>query len=74
MNLFLRYIAGVNGVGSQTLKAEKIMNVLSSISKKEGLYFLKLIDHKITIGAREKIFNSAKAKVKLDEGGKSETS
>lgn len=72
VNLFLRYIAGVNGVGSQALKAEKIMNVVSSISKKEGVYFLKLIDHKITIGAKEKTFNSAKTKAKLDEGVKTE--
>lgn len=66
MNLFLRYIAGVVGVGSQALKSEAILNLVLSISKKEGVYLLKLIDHKITIGAKEKTFNSAKAKAKID--------
>ena len=37
------------------------------MSKKEGVYFLKLIDHKITIGAREKTFKKAKSKPSTDE-------
>lgn len=60
VNLFLRYIAGVSGTGSQAEKSQKIIDVVSAVSTLEGIYFLKLIDHKITIGAKEKTFRNAK--------------
>jgi ATP-dependent DNA ligase len=60
VNLFLKYIGGVSGTGSQGEKSQKIIDTVEKISKKEGVYFLKLIDHKITIGAKEKTFKNAK--------------
>jgi hypothetical protein len=60
VNIFLKYIAAVSGTGSQTEKSQKIIDVVEQVSRKEGVCFLRLIDHKITIGARGKTFKNAK--------------
>ena len=60
VNTFLKYIAEVKGPGSRKEKPEKILEVVQKVSKLEGLYFLRIIDHNLTIGAKAKTFKKAK--------------
>ena len=60
VNTFVRYIGEVKGIGSRGEKAQKIIDVVEKVSKLEGLYFLRLIDNNLTIGAKAKTFRKAK--------------
>ena len=57
INIFLKYISLLEGKGSSEERIRKILTLMEGLSKLEGLYFLKIIDKKLTIGATSKTFN-----------------
>jgi ATP-dependent DNA ligase len=56
VNLFLRYLSSVEGKGSQGDKIKKIIEFGKNVSVLEGIFLLKLIEKKLTIGASKKTF------------------
>jgi ATP-dependent DNA ligase len=63
VNLFLRYLCALEGTGSATEKAQKIISFGSNASVLEGIFLLKLIERKLTIGASNKTFRKANQRV-----------
>jgi len=53
----------LTGTGSQTEKASKIIELGKKISVAEGIYLLKILDRKLTIGAGSKTFKKTKITV-----------
>lgn len=53
-------MVALTGNGSQSEKAEKILELGKKVSVAEGIYLLKILDRKLTIGAGSKTFKKTK--------------
>jgi hypothetical protein len=68
INLFIRFLVARVGAGAQNEKAQKIIDLGEKISMVEGEYLLKIVDRKLTVGAKAKTFSRAKRQTQEEEG------
>lgn len=67
VNLFIRFLVARVGTGAQNEKAQKIIDLGEKVSMIEGEYLLKIVDRKLTVGAKAKTFSRAKRQPTLKE-------
>ena len=59
VHVFLRYLGALKGNGSQMERIQKVVKFGQKVSAIEGVFLLKLIEKRLTIGAGSKTFNKA---------------